>query len=98
MHTVIILVELENYPPSIRLVIMTIKEDNKGSYFVTYGNNLLGCYSIIEEPDFKKARKLAYEATDGGKYAFFYSIADLKTQLKRNFVTKEIPLQPMDIV
>jgi hypothetical protein len=68
-------------------------------FFITYGNNLLGCYSTIEAENYEAARKIAYEGTNNGKYAFFYEgKEELQRQIDRGFLDGgEINLQPMEV-
>lgn len=68
-------------------------------FFVTYGNNLLGCYSVIIAEDYHSARKIAFEGTDNGKFAFFYEgQEELNRQLDRGYLNGgEVELQPMEV-
>ena len=67
-------------------------------YFITYGNNLLGCYTSIPAVDYASARKIAYEGTDNGKYSFMYEGQDeLDSQIAKGYLHTEIELQPMSV-
>ncbi len=67
-------------------------------FFITYGNNLLGYYSVIMAEDYSKAREIAFMMTDG-KFAFFYEgKEELQRQLDRGYLNGgEVELQPMDV-
>ncbi|HEY6020837.1 MAG TPA: hypothetical protein VIY48_13345 [Candidatus Paceibacterota bacterium] len=69
-------------------------------FFITYGNNLLGCYTKIEAESYAAARKIAYEGTDKGKYAFMYEGQDeLDRQIALGYLRGgEVELQPMEVV
>jgi hypothetical protein len=66
-------------------------------FFITYGNNLIGCYSVIKADDYSTAREIAYNGTDNGKFAFFYEgKEELQRQIDRGYLDRgEVPLQPM---
>lgn len=68
-------------------------------FFITYGNNLIGCYSVIQAESYSEARKIAYEGTDSGMYSFFYEGKDeLQEQIDKGYLNGgEIPLQPMEV-
>lgn len=68
-------------------------------FFITYGNNLIGCYSVIQAESYSEARKIAYEGTDSGKYSFFYEGKDeLQRQIDKCYLDRgEIELQPMEV-
>lgn len=67
-------------------------------FFITYGNNLIGCYSTIKAEDYSKAREIAFMMTDG-KFAFFYEgEEELQRQLDLGYLNRgEVQLQPMDV-
>ena len=66
-------------------------------FFITYGNNLIGCYSVIKADDYSTAREIAYNGTDNGKFAFFYEgKEELQRQIDCGYLDRgEVPLQPM---
>lgn len=68
-------------------------------FFITYGNNLIGCYSVIEAASYSEAREIAYKGTDNGKFSFFYEgKEELQRQLDRGYLDRgEIELQPMEV-
>lgn len=68
-------------------------------FFITYGNNLLGCYSVIKAETYSKAREIAYEGTNQGKYSFFYEgTEELQRQIDKGYLDRgEIDLQPMEV-
>lgn len=68
-------------------------------FFVTYGNNLIGCYTPIEAEDYATARKIAYEGTDKGKFAFMYTGQDeLDRQIAEGYLNGgAVELQPMEV-
>jgi hypothetical protein len=68
-------------------------------FFITYGNNLIGCYSVIRAHDYSAARKIAFEGTDNGKFAFFYEgTNELQRQIERGYLDGgEVELQPMEV-
>jgi hypothetical protein len=70
--------------------------EQKPVFFITYGNNLLGCYSKIDANSYTEGRAIAYKGTDSGKYAFFYEGQDeLDRQIAKGYLQREIELQPM---
>jgi hypothetical protein len=67
-------------------------------FFITYGNNLLGCYSAIYAENYNAARKIAFEGTDNGKFAFFYEgYQELQRQIDKGYLTRRVDLQPMEV-
>lgn len=68
-------------------------------YFITYGNNLIGAYSVIMAESYSDAREIAYKGTDNGKFAFFYEgKEELQRQLDRGYLDRgEVDLQPMNV-
>mgnify|MGYP000449769339 FL=1 len=68
-------------------------------FFITYGNNLIGCYSVINAEDYRAARMIAFDGTDGGKYSFIYEgKEELQRQIDRGYLDRgEVPLQPMEV-
>ena len=65
-------------------------------FFITYGNNLLGCYSVIYADTYSEARTKAFEGTDNGKFAFFYEgYQEFQRQIDKGYLTREVELQPM---
>lgn len=65
-------------------------------FFITYGNNLLGCYSKIEADSYSEARSIAYQGTDGGKYSFIYTGQEELDNQMSKWNLREIELQPME--
>ena len=68
-------------------------------YFITYGNNLIGCYSVIMADSYSDAREIAHNGTNGSKFAFMYEgKEELQRQLDRGYLDRgEVPLQPMEV-
>ena len=68
-------------------------------FFITYGNNLIGCYSVIMAENYATAREMAYKGTNNGKYAFFYEgKEELQRQIDKGYLNRgEVQLQPMDV-
>lgn len=65
-------------------------------FYVTYGNNLIRHYSVVEADDEDEAREIAYEGTDSGKFAFMYTEEQFAGQAEKYHLT-EIELQPMEV-
>jgi hypothetical protein len=61
-------------------------------FFITYGNQLLGCYSRIEAETYHEGRIIAHEGTDGGKYAFFYEGQEELDRQIKEYSLREIPI------
>jgi len=64
-------------------------------FYVTYGNNLIGKYSVVEAENYWKAREIVFEKI-GRFFAFIYSDPEFSGQIEK-FDLKEIPLQPMEV-
>ena len=66
-------------------------------YFVTYGNNLINNFSIVEAETYLEARAIAHPATGGGKFAFMYEDDIETSDMIDKYGLTEIPLQAMEI-
>ena len=64
-------------------------------YFVTYGNNLIGHYSVIEAESYYEARAIAQDGTDGGHFAFMYDDTPVTAAMIEKYDLTEVPLQAM---
>lgn len=75
------------------------RDNVKKLFFITYGNNLIGCYTKIEAESYTTARKIAHEGTNKGKYAFMYEgQAELDRQITLGYLRGgEVELQPMSL-
>jgi len=66
-------------------------------FFVTYGNNLINHFSIVEAEDYLGARMAAHAGTDGGKFAFMYSDNLETAEMIEKYGLTEVPLQAMEV-
>jgi hypothetical protein len=66
-------------------------------FYVTYGNNLYGKYSVVSEQNMVKARNYVFGKI-GGKFSTMYTEEQWRNDAGDFFTAgDEIPLQPMEV-
>ena len=66
-------------------------------FIVTYGNNLINHFSVVEADDYQAARRIAHAGTGGGKFAFMYDDDSETAAMIDKYALSEIPLQAMEV-